>query len=268
MIRAEPPEPAMSLSQPSEIVKRSGVTSDAFLGGRLTLLQPERGFRAGLDSVLLGAAVNTTRGTLLDLGAGVGTAALCALTHQGALSAVLAEADPATAALARENIAANGFAAQAKVVELDVAAPGRTRTAAGLAPDHFESVIANPPFFEDGTVAAPQRAKARQMPAEALDRWVAAAASHAAPGGEIVFIHLAEKLPQLLAAFEARFGDITVLPLTPREGDPAHRVLIRGRKGSRAPFRLLASRALHGAEGRGFLQAFESIFRGTDRLHW
>ena len=75
-------------------------------------------------------------------------------------------------------------------------------------------------------------------------------------------------MPALLASFENRFGDITVLPLTPREGEDAHRVLVRGKKGSRAPFRLLASRALHEAEGRRFRPEFEAIFRGAARLDW
>ena len=258
----------MSLSQPSEIVKRGAVTRDAFLGGRLTLTQPKDGFRAGLDSVLLGAAVNTQTGALLDLGAGVGTAALCALTHQPDLTATLVEADAETATLARQNIEDNGFSARAEVLALDLAAPGAARLAAGLAQDRFAVVISNPPYFAVGTAAAPQRQQARQMPAAALDRWVAAAAGHAAPGGEAIFIHICAQLPALLASFEKRFGDITVLPLTPREGEEAHRVLVRGRKGSRAPFRMLASRAMHAAEGRAFRPEFEAIFRGAARLDW
>ena len=47
----------MSLDQPAALVKHQTVTRDAFLGGRLTVSQPRHGFRAGLDSVLLGAAV-------------------------------------------------------------------------------------------------------------------------------------------------------------------------------------------------------------------
>lgn len=258
----------MSLSQPSEIVKRGAATRDAFLGGRLTLVQPKDGFRAGLDSVLLGAAVNTQTGALLDLGAGVGTAALCALTHQPSLTATLVEADAETAVLARQNIEDNGFSARAEVLALDLADTGAARLAAGLAQDRFAVVIANPPYYVAGTEAAPQRRQARQMPAAALDRWVAAAAGHAAPGGEAIFIHICAQLPALLASFENRFGDVTVLPLSPREGEAAHRVLVRGRKGSRAPFRLLASRALHEAEGRRFRPEFEAIFRGTARLDW
>ncbi len=258
----------MSLAQGAEIVKPPEVTHDAFLGGRLTIAQPAGGFRAGLDSVLLGAAVAHGEGALLDLGAGVGTAALVALSDHPALHATLVESDSAAAALATANLAANGFGARADVLALDLTAGGRARAAAGLHSDHYVSVIANPPFFEAGTPPSPRRAAARHMSAEAVDLWVKTAATHAAPGGEIVFIHVAGRLSALLQSFETRFGAVTILPLVPREGEAAHRILIRGIKGSRAPLTLLASRAVHSASGRTFRPEFDAIFRGRDRLHW
>jgi tRNA1(Val) A37 N6-methylase TrmN6 len=258
----------MSLAQPGEIVKRTDVTHDAFLGGRLTIAQPAKGFRAGLDSVLLGAAIGHSGGPLLDLGAGVGTASLVALTDHDALDATLVESDPTMAALAAENIFANGLAARARVLALDLTASGRARSAAGLAADHFASVIANPPFYHGGTAPSVGRAAARHMSADALDLWVKTAAGHAAPGGEIIFIHTTDRLAALLQSFVSRFGAVTVLPLIPRDGEPSHRILVRGIKGSRAPLTLLASRALHTPAGRQFRPEFEAIFRGEDRLHW
>lgn len=258
----------MSLAHGAQIVKRPEVTRDAFLGGRLTIAQPSTGFRAGLDSVLLGAATGHGSGHLLDLGAGVGTAALVALADHLQLNATLVESDTATAALAVENIVSNGLASRAQVLTLDLTASGRTRAAAGLKADHFVSVIANPPFYEGGTSPSARRAAARHMSPKTLDIWVKTAATHAAPGGEVIFIHVAERLSALLQSLESRFGGITVLPLTPREGEPASRVLIRGIKGSRAPLTLLASRTLHTPSGRSFRPEFEAIFRGRDRLHW
>ena len=120
----------MSLAETTTIVKRGEVTHDAFLGGRLTIAQPVKGFRAGLDSVLLGAAVGHSSGQLLDLGAGAGTAALVALADHSGLDATLVESDPAMAALAVDNLAANGLAARAEVLTLDVTASGRARAAA------------------------------------------------------------------------------------------------------------------------------------------
>lgn len=260
----------MSLADTGAIVKRMEVTHDAFLDGRLSIAQPVRGFRAGLDSVLLGAAVGPSTGRLLDLGAGAGVAAFVAMAHHPALMATLVDADTESVELAAENAAGNGLADRTTVVGLDVTASGRSRLAAGLAADAFASVIANPPFFEArrGTRASARGAAARHMTGDQLDLWVRTAAAHAAPGGEAIFIHTAEALPVLLDSFAARFGAITVLPLTPREGEAAHRILMRGIKGSRAPLTLLASRALHLHDGRHFRAEFEAILRGGERLHW
>ena len=259
----------MSLDQPKAFVKHQSVTRDAFLGGRLTLSQPARGFRAGLDSVLLGAAVAPDRTTLLDMGCGVGTAAFVALAHNARLTATLADSNAEMAALAEANAADNGFAGRARIVVTDIVGKGAARRAAGLVDNGYDAVIANPPFFADGTLASdPGRAGARHMDAAALDLWIKAAAGMAAAGGEVIFVYPAQSLGSLLAGFTQRFGAVTVLPLVPREGEPANRVLVRGIKGSRAPLTLLASRALHEVEGRAFRPEFDAIFRGLTRLVW
>ena len=145
----------MSLDEATDLVKQQTLTRDAFLGGRLTVSQPEKGFRAGLDSVLLGAAVRADAHSLLDLGAGAGTASLVAMADLPRLSATLLEADAAMAAIAALNLAANAVAERSKVLVLDLTAPGRLRADAGLAADHFSTVIANPPFFDPGRGSAP-----------------------------------------------------------------------------------------------------------------
>lgn len=261
----------MSLDQPNTFVKHQTITRDAFLGGRLTLSQPRHGFRAGMDSVLLGAAVADGRGNLLDLGSGVGTASFVALTHHPALRATLAELNAEMLDLARRNASDNGLSDRTQFAAVNVAGPGADRVAAGLAENAYDAVIANPPFFDNwgGTLAANAgRARSRHMDAATLDNWVKTAAGHATGGGEIVFIYPSESLSLLLAAFTQRFGAVTVLPLTPRPAAVVTRVLVRGIKGSRAPLTLLASRALHQAEGRGFQPEFDAIFRGVDRLVW
>jgi tRNA1(Val) A37 N6-methylase TrmN6 len=260
----------MSLDDASNFVKQQTLTRDAFLGGRLNVSQLQHGFRAGLDSVLLGAAVSETSRTLLDLGAGAGTAALVAMAHNPALTATLVDADRQMTVLAAANLRDNEFHQRARPITLDVTAPGKQRAAAGLPSDHFTTVIANPPFFdpERGTAPSEARAAARHMGEGDLEGWVKTAASHCAPDGEVIFIDAAQALPMLLQSFAARFGAIKVLPITPRENAAATRILVRGIKGSRAPLTLLASRALHEAESRDFRPEFEAILRGTRRLIW
>lgn len=233
--------------------------------------QPRNGFRAELDSVLLCAAVSAGRKCLLDMGCGVGTAGLVALTHLPDMSATLVDQNVEMLALAEANIAENGLAGRVRCFAADVAGKGAERRAAGLGDNAFDAIIANPPFFTDGagTLADdPGRAGSRHMDAEALDLWIKTAAGCAAPGGEVIFVYPATSLVPLLAGFARRFGNITVLPLSPRPGEPTSRVLVRGNKGSRAPLCLLASRALHDPEGRAFAPEFDAIFRGSGRLVW
>jgi hypothetical protein len=53
-------------------------TLDGFLGGRLSIAQPRRGFRAGHDTVLLAASIPAPAGShVLELGSGAGVASLC-----------------------------------------------------------------------------------------------------------------------------------------------------------------------------------------------
>lgn len=259
----------MSLDQGTAFVKRQTPGADAFLGGRLSVAQPKTGFRAGFDSVLLGTAINPKSRTLLELGAGAGVPSLVALAHNEELNATLIEFDAAVLSLTTANLANNGFAARSRVVPADLTQPA-ARTGAGILTDAFSTVIANPPFFDGaaGTSPSPERSLARHMPGEVLDAWVRAAATHAAPGGEVIFVHVPQSLPALLYSLAPRFGAITILPLAPAAGEAAIRVLVRGIKGSRAPLQLLATRFLHGETGQGFNPAFEAIFRGTAVLDW
>ncbi len=58
--------------------------SDKFLNGRVIVRQPEQGFRAGLDAVMLAAAV-PDGANALELGAGAGTAVDAAAGRGGLL---------------------------------------------------------------------------------------------------------------------------------------------------------------------------------------
>ena len=71
-----------------------------------------------------------------------------------------------------------------------------------------------------------------------------------APGGRFVMIHRPEALSMILAAIGGRLGALALLPVHPAIGASAHRLLVSGVKGSKAPLRLAPGLILHGAEGR------------------
>ena len=238
-------------------------SADTLLGGRLSLRQPARGHRAGTDAVLLGASVPVeASGKALDAGAGVGSAGLVALARASALDMTFVEIDAATADLCRENVGTNGFTDRARAVRADVMT-AKTRRAGGLKDGAYDLILTNPPFHEPGGVrVSPDADKARAHVAEGgLEAWMKASLALLAPGGLFLMIHRADALPAILAAAEGRIGALRLLPVLPRESEPAIRLLVAGRKGSRAPVAILPPLVLHG-EDRRFTPRAEALHRG------
>jgi tRNA1(Val) A37 N6-methylase TrmN6 len=246
-------------------------TDDAFLGGALQILQPRSGYRAGLDAVMLAAAVPASEGKVmrvLDLGAGIGTAGLCLARRVAAARVTLFEREPVLARLAQENAERNRLGARVRVVEGEVGLSATRLRALDLAEESFDHVMANPPFhaLDAGTLPPDAlKAGAHAMPEAELERWARFMARMAAPGGGVTVIHKAEALVRVLAVLDGRFGGLLVLPLYPRAGSPAHRVLVQGIKGSRAPLCLLPGFTLHGA-GDAFTSEAQAILRDEGAL--
>ena len=146
----------------------------------------------------------------------------------------------------------------------DIEAAEAAREAAGLGRDMADAVITNPPFHVPATTTAPPgtaRAAAHVLSEGGLDLWFRAAASVLKPGGRLVVIFRADGIAALLAALGTRFGALDILPVQPRAGEPAHRILVRAVKGSRAATRLLPPLVLHGATGGAYLSAVDGILR-------
>jgi tRNA1(Val) A37 N6-methylase TrmN6 len=234
-------------------------TRDALLGGRVAFRQPATGYRAAVDPVLLAASVPAaTRGSVLELGCGAGAALLCLAHRLPNLKIVGLERDPALAALARDNAAANGMAERVGILAGDLLAPPDR-----LAGNAFDAVIANPPYLEPGRAGDRGRGAKRAATVEGaadLAAWVTAALGFAKPKGRVVFIHRADRLADLLAAFGNRAGGVVVFPLWPKLGAPAKRVIVTARKGVKSPLKLAAGMVLHEADGR-YTPAANAILR-------
>ncbi|MDQ2089423.1 tRNA1(Val) (adenine(37)-N6)-methyltransferase [Marimonas arenosa] len=222
----------------------SATTRDRFLGGRLTLHQPKSGYRAGVDPVLLAAAVNARPGqSVLDLGCGVGAAALCLGARVPGLRLTGLELQPGYAALARRNAEDNRLPLD--VIEGDVAA-----MPPALRERRFDHVIMNPPYFDRaaGTAAREAPREAALGGAVSLDIWIGEAAKRLLPKGYLHIIQRVERLPELLEHARARLGSLQLLPLTPRPGRDSQLVILRARKEGRAAFRLHAGLVVHDGE--------------------
>jgi tRNA1(Val) A37 N6-methylase TrmN6 len=250
-----------------------GLSCDRWLGGRLILAQPRRGHRVGSDAALLAAAARLAEGRLIDAGAGVGAVGLAILSRSESAAADLIEIDPTLAGLAADNAARNGLAARTRVVEADIL-DARARRAAEISDETADLVVTNPPFFEPGAVrASPDAGKARahvfmrKAGGALLVEWIRACLALLRPGGRFVMIHRPDALAAILAASENRIGAVALMPVHPRAGASAHRLLVSGVKGSKAPLRIASPLALHSADGRLTPEA-DAIHLGDALIDW
>ena len=230
------------------------------LGGRVRLLQPVNGYRAGTDPVVLAAAVGAKPGqSVLELGCGAAPGLCCLGMRVPGLFLHGLELQPGYADLARRNLVHNGL--EGRIWAGDLTAPPPEMKA-----QSFDHVFANPPYFEAGKRVSAERSDREIALAGAtpLANWVSCAAKRLKPRGFATFIQRAERLPDLLAALMPCLGSLELLPLLPREGRAPRLVLVRGRKEGRAPFRFHTGQVIHdGARheepGNRYTDCFEKV---------
>ncbi len=235
-------------------------STDRVLGNRLQLMQPRDGYRAAIDPVLLAAAIPAKEGQrVLDLGCGVGTAALCLAARVAGIVVHGIDLQPALVALAVRNAAANGLAERVTFAAGDLLA---------FKDGGFDHVLVNPPYLARETASIspnPIKALANVEGEAKLRQWVETAIAAAKPGGTVTFIHRADRAAELSALMAMGLGNLRQLPLLPRAGAGAKRVILQGERDAPPGFQMLQAWPLHEADGR-FTAATDAVLREAAAL--
>jgi tRNA1(Val) A37 N6-methylase TrmN6 len=246
-------------------------TVDAFHRGDFFLVQPRgRGHRAGMDAMMLAAAVPSGfAGRLADFGAGAGAAGLAVASRCKRCEVVLVELSPDMAEYGRLTLAHpdnRHLAARASLLEADVTLTGKRRQAAGLADGSFDFVIMNPPFNSGVDRPSPDALKRQaHVMVGSFEGWLRTAAAVVRPGGGVAIIARPDSLEPMLAALKGRFGGAAILPIHPRAEAPAIRIVLRAVRGSRAGLALHPPLVLH-EEGDRFSERADAINNGRASL--
>jgi len=204
-------------------------TCDAILGGRIRVIQPRRGYRFSVDSILLARFVQVRKSDrVLELGAGTGVISLAIAALRRPREIVAIEIQPDLVAMISRNAELNGVGIRT------IAADLRNLRDAQVTPESFDVVIANPPYRANRTGrVSPHEARriARSDTSATLDDFVATASRCTRRGGKAAFVFAAERTAELIAMLrEHRLEPKRIRFVHPFLDAPATTVLIEARK--------------------------------------
>jgi tRNA1(Val) A37 N6-methylase TrmN6 len=231
------------------------ITTDGFLDGRVRVRQFAGGFRAGLDAVMLAAAVPARAGDeVLELGSGAGTASLCLAARLDGVAVTGAEIESRWVTLSNGNAADNGLGDRVVFVTVDALdLPGDMKR-------DYDHVMCNPPYHGDDGETSPDAMKAGATHDDGmLAAWLTVGVKRTAPGGTFTCILRADRMGEALAALPAL--GVSVYPLFPHADEAAKRVILQVKKNGRAPFAMLPGLVLHEADG-AYTAAADAVLRG------
>ena len=237
------------------------------LGKKVTLRQPKSGFRTSLDSVMLAAACPAADGTrILDMGCGVGGAAFCVMHRLPMADVTGIDIEPEYIACAEQNIEINNTASRSRflhsnILDYTLDSPS----------DRFDHIICNPPYLEAGAhIPSPDPVKAGAIGNVDADltvkEWVGAGLRLLKSGGTLTMIHRADAVDRIITAMGNRFGAVEIIPLWPKAGRNAKRVIVRAIKDRKSVATLHAGLVLHDADGEYTAEASAVLYEGKALL--
>ncbi len=224
------------------------------LNKHVQLHQAPEGFRTSMDSIMLAAACPVRTGqNVLDLGCGVGSAGLCVLHRIVDMTLLGVDIQADHIELAIKNAAINNMAKNSSFLCADIR--DLTRDDIGA----FDHVICNPPYKAAGSHKhSPSPAKAQAMGHVngdiSLRNWIDCAWHHIKGQGSLTIVHEAEQCDSIIQGLYSerggrRFGNIEIIPLYPKAGVAAKRVIIRAWKHKKSGSSVLPGITLHNMNG-------------------
>ena len=243
-------------------------TKDSFLGGGIKIWQPKKGYRAGIDPILLAASVNVSAGQkVLDLGCGVGTASFAIGYRVKNVELYGIEIQKVFADLADLNSKENG-------IELQVECSNISNLSSNITSKNFDHVIANPPYFDRkssvrGINLSKEKSFGDTLP---ISEWLKVAAKRAKPKGFVHFIVRSDRLMEIFTNMPNSLGSLVITPVISRKNENAKLTILHAKKNGRAGFIISSPIVLHPLESDSrekYVPEVEKVLRnGASLINW
>ncbi|MBE0618779.1 MAG: methyltransferase domain-containing protein [Proteobacteria bacterium] len=225
-------------------------TPDAALGGTVRIIQPRKGYRFALDSILLARfAAERSHTRVLDLGCGCGVVSLSLVALGGGRQVVGIDLQAAMIERASRSARWNGLGTEIRFETLDL-----RQVRVGFPPESFDLVVSNPPYrpAASGRLSPESGAALARHEVACTFPDVARAARYLlGTGGEFCVVYPAGRLSNLVAGCrDAGLEPKVLWPVYPRPGEAATLVLVRCIRGGGEGLEIRAPLFLHADDAR------------------
>ena len=243
-------------------------TKDSFLGGGIRIWQPKKGYRAGIDPILLAASVNVSAGQkVLDLGCGVGTASFAIGYRVKNVELHGIEIQKAFVDLADLNSKENG-------IEFQVECTNISDLSSNITSKNFDHVIANPPYFDrKSSVRGINVYKEKSFgDTGPISEWLKVAAKRAKPKGFVHFIVRSDRLMEIFTNMPNSLGSLVITPVISRKNENAKLTILHAKKNGRAGFIISSPIVLHPLKSDSrekYVPEVDKVLRnGASLINW
>jgi tRNA1Val (adenine37-N6)-methyltransferase len=229
--------------------------------GIVTVLQPKKGFRFTLDSLLLADFCRIRpRDRILEPGAGTGIISLLLAKKFPNARFVADEVEPQTYSLLQRNVENNGLVDTIVTVDRDI-----DQLTCSMKTGAFDIIVANPPYIKFGTgrkSPSPERQRARQDQTGSLNAWLALH-NLLKNKGRYFLVFPASRAAELLSLLQEKTLEPKRLrSVHPSANKPASLVLIESIKGAGTGLEIMPPLIVHEPNG-GYTNEMRDIYGMT-----
>ncbi len=247
------------------------ISQDSLFDGDLQCLQATEGYRFSVDSLLVSHFVEVRKkDRILDLGTGCGIIMLILLYRWGQrISEIVGvEIQQTLARLARKNLQANDFASSGRIVEGDI-----KNLAALVAPESFDTVVCNPPFYGLGSgrrSSNHEACLARHQVLASLDDFLLASTLAVKNRGTVYFIYPAGQIGtfiSLLGKHRLAVKKLQFVYSYPQMKQEARLVLIECSKNGGGGTHILAPLYIYQEKNGAQTEEMQNIYKKNICIH-
>ncbi|MDR3186852.1 MAG: methyltransferase [Holosporaceae bacterium] len=231
------------------------ITEDHILGGKIKLFQPKNGYRVAVDPVILASLVSLKpQHRVLDVGCGTGAISLILKLKEKTAEITAIDTDDEMCRICQRN-------AQANSLDLEVIAAEVGSSHDPLENRFFDVVVTNPPFFAIQSSRPSGAGRFANFETVDLKRWISYCSKKLKSNGVFFIIHCATRTGDILEALNG-VGAVEILPLFPKEGKEAKRVVIKCQKNNKSGSKIFPGLFMHNADG-SYSANLDNILKGN-----